>query len=100
MMCLGVADLPFGPAWEYEVKFDGYRAIGFKTRGRVHLMSRNGKDFSPRFRTLTSALEALPDDTAIDGEVVALDGTGRPSFNLLQNHLSSAYSLVFTCSIF
>jgi bifunctional non-homologous end joining protein LigD len=53
------------------------------------------KDFSQRFRTLTSALEALPDDTAIDGEVVALDGTGRPSFNLLQNHISSNYSLVF-----
>jgi len=95
MMCLAVADLPAGPQWEYELKFDGYRAIGFKTRGLVQLMSRNGKDFSQRFRTLVRALEALPDDTAIDGEVVALDSTGRPSFNLLQNHASSDYSLVF-----
>jgi bifunctional non-homologous end joining protein LigD len=95
MMCLAVADLPAGPEWEYELKFDGYRAIGFKTRGLVHLMSRNGKDFSQRFRTLVRALEALLDDTAIDGEVVALDSTGRPSFNLLQNHTSSDYSVVF-----
>jgi bifunctional non-homologous end joining protein LigD len=94
-MCLAVADLPAGPQWEYELKLDGYRAIGFKTRGLVHLMSRNGKDFSRRFRALTRALEALPDETAIDGEVVALDGIGRPSFNLLQNHASSDYSLVF-----
>ncbi|MGO9061559.1 MAG: hypothetical protein ACLQU2_29920 [Candidatus Binataceae bacterium] len=70
---------------EYEPKFDGYRAIGLKTHGRVHLMSRNGKDFSQR------ALAALPDDTAIDGEGVALDGAG----NLLQNHAASEYSLVF-----
>jgi bifunctional non-homologous end joining protein LigD len=95
MMCLAVADLPAGPEWEYELKFDGYRAIGFKTRGLVHLMSRNGKDFSQRFRTLVRALEVLPDDTAIDGEVVALDGAGRPSFNPLQNHAGSDYSLVF-----
>jgi ATP-dependent DNA ligase len=43
----------------YELKFDGYRAMGFKTRGLVHLMSRNGKDFLQRFRTLVHALEAL-----------------------------------------
>jgi bifunctional non-homologous end joining protein LigD len=58
-------------------------------------MSRNRKDFSQRFRSLAHALEALPDDTAVDGEVVALDAAGRPSFNLLQNQASGEYSLVF-----
>jgi ATP-dependent DNA ligase len=93
--CLAVDRLPLGPEWEYELKFDGYRAIGFKTSDRGHLMSRNGKDFSRRFPMLAGALEVLPDDTVIDGEVVAMDETGQPSFNLLQNHAGSEYSPVF-----
>jgi bifunctional non-homologous end joining protein LigD len=95
MLCLAVSDLPEGPQWEYELKLDGYRAIGLKTNGRLHLLSRNGKDFPRRFQPLTRALEALPDETVIDGEVAALDETGRPSFNLLQNYASSEYTLVF-----
>jgi bifunctional non-homologous end joining protein LigD len=81
MACVAVAQVPAGPEWEYELKFDGYRAIGFKTHNRVHLASRNGKDFSERFPELVHALEPLPDETVIDGEIVALDGTGHPSFN-------------------
>jgi ATP-dependent DNA ligase len=52
MACLAVANLPAGSDWEYALKLDGYRAIAFKTRGRVHLRSRNGKDFSERFWSL------------------------------------------------
>jgi ATP-dependent DNA ligase len=63
-------------------------------------MSRNGKDFSQRFRTLARALEALPDDAAVDEEVVPLDAAGRLSFNLLQNYASSEYPWSFTSSIF
>ena len=74
---------------------DGYRAIAFKTSNRVHLRSRNGKDFSHRFPALSHALEPLPDETVIDGEIVALDGNGHPSFNLLQNYATREYSLVF-----
>jgi bifunctional non-homologous end joining protein LigD len=95
MLCLAVSDLPDGSEWEYELKLDGYRAIGLKTSGRVLLLSRNGKDFSQRFQPLTRALEALPDETVIDGEVVALDESGRPSFSLLQNYASGEYTLVF-----
>src|SRR6266436_10282256 len=53
------------------------------------------KDFSQRFAELVRPLEPLPDETVIDGEIVALDATGRPSFNLLQNYATGEYCLVF-----
>jgi bifunctional non-homologous end joining protein LigD len=77
MLCLAVSDLPTGSEWEYELKLDGYRAIRLKTNGRVLLLSHNGKDLTGRFQPLARALEALPDETVIDGEVVALDEIGR-----------------------
>jgi ATP-dependent DNA ligase len=89
MQCLAVDKLPEGPAWEYEVKFDGYRALGSKSGGHVSLLSRRANDLSKRFASLATALARLPDETTVDGEVVALDGSGRPSFNVLQNNLSS-----------
>src|SRR6266446_125614 len=95
MACLAVAEVPAGIEWEYELKFDGYRAIAFKTRNRVHLASRNGKDFSQRFAELVRQLEPLPDETVIDGEIFALDSSVRPSFNLLQNYATREYCLVF-----
>jgi bifunctional non-homologous end joining protein LigD len=61
MLCVPVKELPERPAWEYELKLDGYRALGLKTEGHVRLFSRNGKDFSTRFPRVTSALDALPD---------------------------------------
>ena len=62
---------------------------------RIEKITRNGKDFAQRYPALVRALEALPDETVIDGEIVALDDSGRPSFNLLQNYASREYTLVF-----
>lgn len=70
--------------WEYQLKLDGYRAIAFKSGGRLHLRSRNDKDFGRRYPLLMKGLAGLPDETVVDGEVVALDPDGRPSFTLLQ----------------
>jgi bifunctional non-homologous end joining protein LigD len=85
MLCLAVDKLPEGPAWQYDVKLDGYRAIAVRTETGVELWSRNKKDFSRRFRKVAPALEAVPADTVLDGEIVAVSGDGQPSFGSLQN---------------
>ena len=74
-----------GGRWAYELKLDGYRAIAANTGAGVRLWSRNANDFTKRYAAIARALAKLPSHTVIDGEVVALDGEGRPSFNALQN---------------
>jgi bifunctional non-homologous end joining protein LigD len=74
---------------------DGYRAIAFKSGCKIHLRSRNDNDFSARYPAIAKALEGMPDESVIDGEIVALDGDGRPSFNLLQNSCSSKTPLYY-----
>ena len=71
--------------WSYQLKLDGYRAIAFKTGGKVNLRSRNDNDFTVRYPTVARGLSKMANETVIDGEVVALDADGRPSFNALQN---------------
>jgi ATP-dependent DNA ligase len=95
MLLLRANELPDGPEWLRELKFDGYRAVAFKTRGKVHLRSRNDNDFNVRYPAIVKALSAVPDETVIDGEIVALDPSGRPSFNLLQNHGSSEPTILY-----
>jgi DNA ligase D-like protein (predicted ligase) len=86
MLLLRTETLPDEPArWEYQLKLDGYRALAFKTGGKLHLRSRNDNDFSGRYPTILSGLAGLPNETVIDGEVVALDDDGRPSFSALQH---------------
>jgi bifunctional non-homologous end joining protein LigD len=71
--------------WIYEIKFDGFRAMAFKSNGDVRLFSRNEKDFSGKFSAVHDALARLDaHDAIIDGEIVALDARGRSSFQLLQ----------------
>jgi bifunctional non-homologous end joining protein LigD len=95
MLLLRTNQLPEGKEWAYELKFDGYRALALKVKGRVELRSRNDKDFGGRYGAIVAALQKLPDNTMIDGEVVAMDEEGRPSFSLLQNYGSSHVPLVF-----
>src|SRR5258708_13761582 len=71
MECALVSTLPEGQEWTYEVKLDGYRAIGVKASTTV-LYSRNHKNFNKRFPQVADALNDLPADTVIDGEAGAL----------------------------
>jgi len=90
MLLLRQEALPDDPGrWDYQIKFDGFRAIAFKTGGKLQLRSRNDNDFSVRYPAVVNALAKLPNDTVIDGEIVALDEEGRPSFTTLQNYGSS-----------
>jgi len=74
------------PDWLYEPKLDGYRVLAFIDNGAVRLQSRRGIDMTALFPEIVTDLQAQAVDTMIvDGEIVALDESGRPSFNALQN---------------
>src|SRR5271156_1842349 len=89
MECAPVTKLLDGPGWIYEIKLDGYRAIAVKSGG-VNLFSRRRKLFNTQYPDLVEALAELPEGTVVDGEVVALDDSGRPNFNLLAQFRSEA----------
>ena len=94
MQCLPTIRVPEGNAWEYELKLDGYRALGIKSSARAKLLSRNRKDLSARFSRLADVVAKPPDETVIDGEIVAFDELG-PSFSALENFGSSGTTLRF-----
>jgi len=81
-----VRELPEGVEWEYEVKWDGYRIEAVKDGTSVRLLSRRGSDYSQRFRSVAKAVADIAAESAVlDGEVVAVDAKGQPSFQVLQN---------------
>jgi bifunctional non-homologous end joining protein LigD len=90
-----VNELPEGKEWLYEVKFGGYRCLAGRHEKGVILWSRRGNLFTEQFPHIAQACERLPSNTLLDGEIVALDESGRVSFNLLQHHRSKAQALLF-----
>ncbi|MHB1808984.1 MAG: DNA ligase D [Solirubrobacteraceae bacterium] len=76
------------PCWAFEVKWDGVRAIARSQPGRLHLLSRNRNDVTaayPELRALSGALGSH--EAILDGEIVAFDEDGRPSFQALQRRM-------------
>jgi bifunctional non-homologous end joining protein LigD len=78
--------LPRGAGWVFEVKWDGYRAIAYLRGSDARLVSRNGNDLTTRFATVARQLvqAAKSPDCVLDGEVCALDDSGRSSFSAMQ----------------
>jgi bifunctional non-homologous end joining protein LigD len=84
---------PHGKGWVHEIKYDGYRTLVFFNDGEVRLITRNGHDWTPRYRALAKAFGKLPCKTAIlDGEVVVQDPRGISSLDLLEQALSDGDS--------
>ena len=86
MLCTLVEE-PFDREdWLFEIKWDGYRAIGSKHGSDVQLYSRNQKDFS-RYAPVIEALRSLKHDVIFDGEITIVDKTGMSHFEWMQNYL-------------
>jgi bifunctional non-homologous end joining protein LigD len=80
--------LPSGEGWAFEIKWDGVRAFAVAAGGVLRLVSRRGEDLTDRYPELGGLGEALaPHSAILDGEIVALDEQGRPSFQLLQQRM-------------
>src|SRR5690348_15744215 len=80
-----VKEAPRGNEWLHELKFDGYRLLCHLQRGHVRLWTRNQKDWTDKFPNVVKALQTLRVQSAIlDAEVVAMDSSGRSSFQMLQ----------------
>jgi bifunctional non-homologous end joining protein LigD len=94
MMATPARALPSGDRWSYEVKWDGYRTLALKEGPRVRLYSRNLKDVTSLYPSVARTVGELKAPSAlVDGELVAVDEDGRPSFQAL--HHQSASSVVY-----
>ncbi|MCR4514037.1 ATP-dependent DNA ligase [Aeromicrobium sp. 50.2.37] len=75
-------------AWAFEMKWDGVRVVATCDAGAVRLVGRSGRDVTATYPEITEALATLDlDDTVVDGEVVALDDAGAPSFGRIQQRI-------------
>jgi len=87
MRPMRVSTLPADSKWLYEPKLDGYRAIACRESGRMALYSMDGQSYNRTFPQVFEALtRVIHKDFVLDGELVAVEPTGRPNFNELQNH--------------
>src|SRR5690606_24217774 len=97
-MLATLVDKPFDdPDWLYEVKWDGYRALGFINKGKVNLLSRNNKSFNEKYYPLTELLSGWEMNAVIDCEIVVIDEEGISDFSALQNWRSEVDGELALC---
>ena len=98
-MLATLVDEPFdSPDWLFELKWDGYRALAEVQKGKVKLYSRRGTSFNKKFSSIALLLSQIAEDVLLDGEIVAVDKKGAPSFQSLQEveeHGSNLKYVVF-----
>src|SRR5919201_3737107 len=96
MLASSASDLPAGDDWSYEVKWDGYRALAIKEDGKARLSSRNLKDLTREYPSVAGAVATLRQRSLmLDGEIVAVDSRGRPSFQALHHHSTAGIHIVY-----
>jgi bifunctional non-homologous end joining protein LigD len=90
-MLATLADAPVDdPGWQYEIKWDGYRALGYVNKGTVDIKSRNLKSFNEKFYPVYEALKKWKINIIVDGEIVVVNDKGIPDFSDLQGWRSEA----------
>jgi bifunctional non-homologous end joining protein LigD len=95
-MLATLTDAPFDdPDWIFEVKWDGYRIIARIEDGKVSLMTRGGLNMSQKYKVLSEELERFPHNAVLDGELVALNRKGLPSFSLMQQYEKTKCPLAY-----
>src|SRR5581483_6835709 len=96
MLASSAAELPTGADWSYEVKWDGYRALAIKEGSTVKLASRNSKDLTRDYPSVAAAVRTVRVGSAMfDGEIVAVDDTGRPAFQALHHRTTQGVTIVY-----
>ncbi len=99
MLCK-VSDKAFDDKdWAFEIKWDGYRAIADLSKNELRLYSRNGIDFSQKFKKITNSLNLQEHPMILDGEIVAYDDKGKPNFQWLQR-IGDNPNLALTFQVF
>ena len=97
MLCTLVEE-PFSrPDWLFEIKWDGYRAVGSKHKGEVELYSRNGINFAEKYAPVAEAMRLFTHDVIVDGEVVVVDDDGKPHFEWLQGWKNDQQGSLLYC---
>src|SRR5215213_10939955 len=85
-MLASIFDEPFNSEdWQFEIKWDGYRALSYLNNGKVQLRSRNNNPFEQKYIPIYNALKQWPINAVIDGEIIVLNEEGRADFKALQD---------------
>jgi bifunctional non-homologous end joining protein LigD len=96
MLASAADQLPVGAKWTYEIKWDGYRALAVKEGASVRLISRNQKHLTANYPAVVSAVQSIKEKSVLlDGEIVALDANGRPSFQALQHRSTGGLVIAY-----
>jgi bifunctional non-homologous end joining protein LigD len=100
-LCKLAREPPQGPGWLHEIKYDGYRMHVRLDRGRAHLLTRTGLDWTPKYPSMAAALSVLPAKQAyLDGELCGVRPDWRTSFSLIQTASDSGNSAALVFFLF